>query len=80
VPEDGLAGAGLDKLELGARLRRETTLTIKAIVARVSLGSSRAANGKLHRHMREGAPPAKAKRAPLEGGHEGEMNYELKYG
>lgn len=33
------------KLELAARLRRETTLTIKAIAARVQLGSSKAATG-----------------------------------
>jgi hypothetical protein len=53
-----------DKLELGARLRRETTLTIKAIAARVCLGTSKAANAKLHRHMREGAKPSKGKARP----------------
>jgi hypothetical protein len=53
-----------DKLELGARLRRETTLTIKAIAARVCLGTSKAANAKLHRHMREGAKPRKGKARP----------------
>jgi REP element-mobilizing transposase RayT len=41
------------KLELAARLRRETTLSIKAIAARVQLGSSKAANVKLHQHMRQ---------------------------
>jgi REP element-mobilizing transposase RayT len=41
-----------DKLEIAARLRRETTMTIKAIAARVGLGSSKAANTKLHQHMR----------------------------
>jgi hypothetical protein len=45
-----------DKLEIGARLRRETTLTLKAIAARVHLGSSKSANANLHRHMRAGAP------------------------
>jgi hypothetical protein len=55
-----------DKLQDAARLRRETTLAFKAIAARVSLETSKAANGKLHRRMREGATPAKAKRAPLE--------------
>jgi hypothetical protein len=50
-----------DKLEIGARLRRETTLTIKAIAARVCLGTSKAANVKLHRHMREGAKRCKGK-------------------
>jgi REP element-mobilizing transposase RayT len=53
-----------DKLEIGARLRRETTLTIKAIAARVCLGTSKAANAKLHRHMREGAKPRKGKARP----------------
>lgn len=42
----------LDKLEIAARLRRETTLSIKAIAVRVGLGSSKAANAKLHNHMR----------------------------
>jgi hypothetical protein len=40
------------KLELAARLRRETTLSIKAIAARVHLGTSKTANAKLHAHMR----------------------------
>ena len=43
------------KLDLAARLRRETTLSIKAIAARVSLGTSKSANAKLHQHMRRGA-------------------------
>jgi hypothetical protein len=42
------------KLEIGARLRRETTLSTKAIAARVHLGSSKAANRSLHRYMRGG--------------------------
>ena len=42
------------KLEIAARLRRETTLSIKAIAARVHLGSSKAANRSLHRYMRGG--------------------------
>jgi hypothetical protein len=50
-----------DKQEIGARLRRETTVAIKAIAARVSLGRSKAANAKLHRHMQQGANPRKAK-------------------
>jgi hypothetical protein len=53
-----------DKLEIGARLRRETTLTIKAIAARVCLGTSKAANAKLHRHLREVAKPRKGKARP----------------
>jgi len=40
------------KLELAARLRRETTLPLKAIAARVHLGTSKTANAKLHTYMR----------------------------
>jgi len=40
------------KLEMAARLRRETTLSLKAISLRLHLGSSKAANRTLHVHMR----------------------------
>jgi hypothetical protein len=40
------------KLEIAARLRRETTLPLKAIAQRVNLGSSKAANATLHRYMK----------------------------
>ena len=40
------------KLEIAARLRRETTLPIKTIAARLRLGSSKAANRSVHSHMR----------------------------
>ena len=43
------------KLEIAARLRRETTLSTKAIAGRVHLGSSKAANRSLHSYMRGGA-------------------------
>ena len=39
------------KLAIAVRLRRETTLTIKAIAARVQLGSYNTANARLHRAM-----------------------------
>jgi len=42
------------KLEIAARLTRESTLSTKAIAARVHLGSSEAANRSLHRYMRGG--------------------------
>ncbi len=42
----------LGKLEIAARLRRETTLTIKAIAARVHLRSCESANAKLNQHLR----------------------------
>jgi putative transposase len=41
-----------EKLVIAARLRKETTLTVKEIAARVSLGTSKSANGKLHRFMK----------------------------
>jgi hypothetical protein len=41
-----------EKLEIAARLRRETTLSLKAIAARVPLSTSKAANRSLHAHMR----------------------------
>jgi len=43
------------KLEVASRLRRETTLSIKAIAARMHLGSSKAVNRSLHRYMRGNA-------------------------
>ena len=39
------------KLEIAARLRRETTLPLKAIAARVPLGTSKTANATLHRFI-----------------------------
>jgi putative transposase len=39
------------KLALAARLRRETTLTIKSIAARLHLGTSKSANARLHHWM-----------------------------
>ena len=40
------------KLALAARLRRETTLSIKDIAARAHLGSSKSANARLHQWMK----------------------------
>jgi hypothetical protein len=42
-----------EKLALAARLRRETTLPVKWIAARVQLGTSRSANAKLHACRRQ---------------------------
>jgi hypothetical protein len=39
------------KLALAARLRQETTLSIKGIAARVHLGTSKSANARLHQFM-----------------------------
>jgi len=58
--EEDLAGRAKNdplKLEIAARLRRETTLSIKSIAARVHLGTSKTANAKLHAHMRHHDPP-----------------------
>jgi hypothetical protein len=52
------------KLAIAARLRRETTLPLKAIAARVHLGTSKTANTKLHKYMR-GAPANDSSPAPL---------------
>ncbi len=46
-----------DKLEMAARLRRETTLSVKDIAARVHLGTSKGANANLHKHMRRSSKP-----------------------
>ena len=45
------------KLAVAARLRRETTLPLKAIAARLCLGTSKSANGKVHEFMKA-TPPA----------------------
>lgn len=43
------------KLAIAARLRRETTLSMKAIAFRTQLGTSRSANARLHKWMRQDA-------------------------
>jgi hypothetical protein len=48
------------KLAIVVRLRRETTLTIRAITARVNLGTYNTANARLHRAMKEGAAGTEA--------------------
>jgi hypothetical protein len=45
------------KLDLAARLRRETILPLKWIAARVHLGTPKSANGKLQAWMRVQAQP-----------------------
>ena len=42
-----------EKLAMAARLRRETTLTIKRIAARMPLGASRSGNVRLHERLRD---------------------------
>jgi REP element-mobilizing transposase RayT len=44
-----------EKLAIGARMRRETLLTIKEIAVRVRLGTTNTANARLHQLMREPA-------------------------
>jgi len=48
------------KLAIAARLRNETTLSIKATAARVKLGSSKSANAKLHSWMKSHAKSARS--------------------
>ncbi len=48
------------RLAIAARLRKETTLSIKAIAARVHLGTSKSANARLHQWMNQSAPSASA--------------------
>ena len=45
------------KLALAARLRRETTMPLKWIAARVRLGTSKSANSKLHHWVKENTIP-----------------------
>lgn len=52
-----------DKLDMGARLHRETTLTIKEIAARLHLGSSKSANANFYRHMRQDENDTSKKRS-----------------
>ena len=50
------------KLDIATRLRKETTLPIKAIADRIHLGTSKSANMKLYKHMRRSSicDPAQA--------------------
>jgi putative transposase len=48
------------KLAIAARLRKETTLPIKVIAARVHLGTSKSANARLHSWMANTARPVPA--------------------
>lgn len=65
-----------EKLELAARLRRETTLSVKWIAARVHLGTSKSANRNLHRWMKDHPPSPEAEPgrplAPPAEGQEGQ--------
>lgn len=51
------------KVGIGLRLRRETTLSIKTIAARVQLGTSNTANRLLHQAMRGVRSPASGQEA-----------------
>ena len=52
------------KLEMAARLRQETTLTLKAIASRVHLGTSKSANARLHQWMKPSAASQPTKSRP----------------
>lgn len=57
-----------DKLEIAGRLRRETTLTIMEIAARLHLGTSKGANRNLHEHLRRSTPTVRG--PATSGGHQ----------
>ena len=48
------------KLAIAARLRQETTLSVKTIAARMHLGTIKSANARLHGWLRQSAPTASA--------------------
>jgi AraC-like DNA-binding protein len=50
------------KMAMAVRLRRETTLSVKAIAARVRLGTSYTANKRLHQAMKALPTPGPASR------------------
>jgi len=52
------------KLAMATRLRKETTLSLKAIAKRVQLGTAKGANTNLHKWMRAQAPQRPAKTHP----------------
>lgn len=52
------------KLAIATWLRQETTLSLKAIVTRVQLGTAKGANMNLHKWMRAQAPQCPAKTHP----------------
>ena len=54
-----------EKLAMAARLRTETTLTIKRIAELLGLGTSKGANTNLHRWMRDHPRPLPEKVVPL---------------
>jgi hypothetical protein len=62
------------KLAMASRLRRETTLTVKWIAARVRLGTSKGANRNLHHWMRNhpvsASNPPSAQQNPEDALHE----------
>src|SRR5713226_9108345 len=45
-----------EKMKIAARLRKETTLSVKAIAARVHLGTAKSANARLHEWLHHGKP------------------------
>ena len=53
------------RLAIAVRLRRETTFTLKAITARVHLGTYHTANARLHQAMGEGPGSSARAQTPL---------------
>jgi hypothetical protein len=53
-----------DKLEIAARFRRQTALSVKEIAALMRLGASKEASRNLHIRVGRGSPPATGQAAP----------------
>jgi hypothetical protein len=53
------------KLGIAVRIRRETTLTVKAIASRVHLGTSYTANKRLHQAMKTHPETSSPSNEPL---------------
>ena len=60
-----------DKLEIAARLRRETTLSVQDIATRTHLRTSKGANRNLYNHTGRGSPPATGQAPPPTKGNPG---------
>ena len=63
------------KLALAARLRRETTMPLNWIAARIHLGTSKSANAKVHQWMRNNPIPVSLALQPQPQDHQTTMSY-----
>jgi hypothetical protein len=54
-----------EKMALAARLRKETTLSVKVTAARVQLGTAKSASARLHEWRHKGKPTGDAETLQL---------------